>query len=54
MNAELVNKIVRDKLGPEMQIDLDLFRDALDLDILKLEEIGAHAAQPAFLQRHHP
>jgi hypothetical protein len=46
VNAELVNKIVRDKLSPEMQIDLDLFRDALDLDILKLEKIAPTQLNP--------
>jgi hypothetical protein len=48
VNAELVNKIVRDKLSPEMQIDLDLFRDALDLDILKLEKIAPTQLNPLF------
>jgi len=48
INAELVNKISRDKLSPEMQIDFDLLRDALDLDIYRLEKIVPQQLNPIY------
>lgn len=45
-NADLVNKIAKDKLSPEVQIDLDLVREALDLTILKLEQIAPQQTNP--------
>ncbi len=46
VNAELVNKIARDKLSPEKQIDLDMLRDCLDLDMLRLERIVPQQLNP--------
>jgi uncharacterized protein (DUF885 family) len=45
-NAELVNKIMRDKLSPEVQIDFDLVREGLDLDLLRLEKIAPQQTNP--------
>ncbi len=47
-NAELVNKIAKDKLSPEIQIDLDFLRDALDLDMLRLEKIVPQQLNPIY------
>jgi len=46
VNAELVNKIARDKLGPEKQIDLDMLRDWIDVDMLRLERIVPQQLNP--------
>ncbi len=46
VNAELVNKIARDKLSPERQVDLDMLRDWIDLDMLKLERIVPQQLNP--------
>ena len=48
VNAELVNKIAKDKLSPEKQIDLDMLRDWLDTDQLKLERIVPQQLNPLF------
>ena len=47
-NAELMNKIAKDKLSPEIQIDLDILRDALDLDMLRLEKIVPQQLNPIY------
>jgi len=47
-SAELVNKIAKDKLSPEIQIDLDFLRDALDLDMLRLEKIVPQQLNPIY------
>ncbi len=47
-SADLVNKIAKDKLSPEIQIDLDLLRDALDLDMLRLEKIVPQQLNPLY------
>ena len=47
-NAELVNKIVKTKLSPEVQIDIDLLRDAIDLDLLRLEKIVPQQLNPVY------
>jgi uncharacterized protein (DUF885 family) len=46
LNAELINKISKDKLSPEIQIDLEIVRDALDLDILRLEKVAPQQLNP--------
>ena len=46
VNAELVNKIAKDKLSPEKQIDLDMLRDWIDLDMLRLERIVPQQLNP--------
>jgi hypothetical protein len=46
VNAELVNKIAKDKLSPEKQTDLDMLRDWIDLDMLKLERIVPQQLNP--------
>lgn len=46
VNAELVNKIARDKLSPEKQVDLDMLRDWIDLDMLRLERIVPQQLNP--------
>jgi hypothetical protein len=46
VNAELVNKIAKDKLSPEKQTDMDMLRDWLDLDQLKLERIVPQQLNP--------
>jgi len=45
-NSELVNKIAKDKLSPEVQIDFDLIREGLDLTILRLEKIAPQQTNP--------
>lgn len=47
-NAELMNKIAKDKLSPEIQIDLDILRDSLDLDMLRLEKIVPQQLNPIY------
>jgi hypothetical protein len=46
VNAELVNKIAKDKLSPEKQTDLDMLRDWIDLDMLRLERIVPQQLNP--------
>lgn len=45
-NAELVNKIAKDKLSPDVQVDFDLVRENLDLTILRLEKIAPQQTDP--------
>jgi hypothetical protein len=47
-NAEFVNKIGKDKLSPENLIDFDIVRDALDLDLLRLEKIAPQQLNPIY------
>jgi hypothetical protein len=46
VKGELVNKIVKDKLSPEIQIDLDIFRDSVELGVLQLENIVPQQTNP--------
>jgi len=46
VNAELVNKIAKDKLSPDIQINLDIFRDSLELGMLQLEKIVPQQFNP--------
>jgi len=48
INAELVNKIARDKLSPAVQVDFDLFRNLIDLGQLRLEKIAPQVLNPIF------
>ncbi|MDP2914573.1 MAG: DUF885 family protein [Candidatus Aminicenantes bacterium] len=48
VSADLVNKISRDKLSPEAQIDFDLLRDAIDLNLLRLEKIVPQQLNPLY------
>ncbi|MBN1938912.1 MAG: DUF885 family protein [Candidatus Aminicenantes bacterium] len=48
VNAELVNKLSRDKLSPEVQRDFDVFRNLLDLDQLRLEKMAPQILNPIF------
>jgi len=48
INAELVNKIARDKLSPAGQQDLDLIRNLIDLGQLRLEKIAPQQLNPMF------
>jgi hypothetical protein len=45
-NAELVNKIAKDKLSPDVQVDFDLVRENLDMTILRLEKIAPQQTNP--------
>jgi uncharacterized protein (DUF885 family) len=47
-NAELVNKIAKDKLSPEAQIDLELVRSLIDFDQLRLEKIAPQLLNPLY------
>jgi uncharacterized protein (DUF885 family) len=47
-NAELVNKIAKDKLSPEVQIDLDLIRSFIEYDQLRLEKIAPQLLNPLY------
>ncbi len=47
-NAELVNKIARDKLSPEAQVDLELIRNLIDYDQLRLEKIAPQQLNPLY------
>jgi uncharacterized protein (DUF885 family) len=47
-NAELVNKIAKDKLSPDAQIDLDLLRNFIEYDQLRLEKIAPQQLNPLF------
>jgi uncharacterized protein (DUF885 family) len=47
-NAELVNKIAKDKLSPEAQIDLDLVRNLIDFDQYRLEKIAPQLLNPLY------
>ena len=47
-NAELVNKISRDKLSPEAQIDFDLVRNLIDYDQFRLEKIAPQQLNPLY------
>jgi hypothetical protein len=46
VNAEVVNKIAKDKLSPEVQTDLDIFRDSLELGMFQLEKIVPQQFNP--------
>ena len=48
VSADLVNKVSRDKLSPETQIDFDLLRDAIDLNLLRLEKIVPQQLNPLY------
>jgi len=48
VSADLVNKVSRDKLSPEAQIDFDLLRDAIELNLLRLEKIVPQQLNPLF------
>jgi hypothetical protein len=48
VSADLVNKVSRDKLSPEAQIDFDLLRDAIELNLLRLEEIRPQLLNPLY------
>ncbi len=48
INAELINKIARDKLSPAVQADFDLFRNLIDLGQLRLEKIAPQVLNPLF------
>ncbi len=51
-NAELINKIAKDKLSPEAQIDIELIRNLIDYDHqLRLEKIAPQLLNPQVLQR---
>jgi hypothetical protein len=47
-SAEILNKIAKDKLSPDVQIDLDVLRDAIELDMLKLEKIVPQQFNPMY------
>lgn len=47
-NAELINKIAKDKLSPEAQIDIELIRNLIDYDQLRLEKIAAWRMNPLY------
>ncbi len=47
-NAELINKIAKDKLSPEAQIDIELIRNLIDYDQLRLEKIAARRLNPRY------
>ena len=47
-NAELVNKIARDKLSPDAQTDLELIRSLIDYDQLRLEKIAPQLLNPLY------
>ena len=48
VGAELVNKISRDKLSPEAQIDFDLLRDEIEFNLLRLEKIVPQQLNPLY------
>jgi uncharacterized protein (DUF885 family) len=48
ISAEVVNKIARDKLSPVVQLDLDLFRNLIDLGQYRLEKIAPQQLNPIF------
>jgi uncharacterized protein (DUF885 family) len=48
INAELVNKISRDKLSPAVQLDFDVFRNLIDLGQLRLEKMAPQILNPLF------
>ena len=47
-SADLVKKVSREKLSPEAQIDFDLLRDMIELNLLRLEKIVPQQLNPLF------
>ncbi len=47
-NAELVNKIARDKLSPEAQVDMELVHNFIEYDQLRLEKIAPQLLNPLY------
>jgi len=48
LNKEFVIKVARDKLSPEFQVDFDMIRDAIDLEIMRHENIIPWDYSPIF------
>jgi uncharacterized protein (DUF885 family) len=48
ISAEVVNKIAKDKLSPAIQLDLDVFRNLIDLGQYRLEKIAPQQLNPIF------
>ena len=48
VSADLVKKISRDKLSPDGQIDFDLLRDMIELNLLRLEKIVPQQLNPLY------
>jgi hypothetical protein len=47
-NKDLVTKVNKDKLSPEIQIDRDLLMDAIDLELLRLDNLVPQQYNPIF------
>lgn len=47
-NKDFVTKINKDKLSPEVQIDRDLLMDAIDLELLRLDNLVPQQYNPIF------
>ena len=48
VSADLVKKVSKDKLSPEAQIDFELLRDTIELNLLRLEKIVPQQLNPLF------
>jgi len=47
-NKEFVTKIIKDKLSPDFQIDRDLLMDAIDFELLRLDNLVPQQYNPVF------